>query len=166
MRVLVTSFALAVLISCTSKPPQQEARDATTKSTSEIGQPNLVQQKMCAEQAKKTFDDTQQQTRQLGGDQPLSDYTSHFDPQSNICYVRIIAMTASKGGGVTNSDIVYDAFERRVFASYLWMNYSGKKYWEVAPSECEVHPPHQPPMSCRSSEEFNGLVEKWLGVAQ
>ncbi len=120
---------------------------------------------MCAEQAKKAFDEDQQQTRKLGGDQPISDYTSHFDPQKNVCYVRISATTASKRG-FTNSVVVYDAFERRAFATYLWMNYSGKKYWEVKPSECELHPLQQPAVYCESSEEFNGLVEKWFGVGE
>jgi hypothetical protein len=158
-------FALLLMISCTSKPPRQEVKPASAESTSDVSHPTLVQQKMCAEQAKKAFDENQQEARQLGGDQPISDYTSHFDPQKNICYVRITSTTASKRG-VTNSDVVYDAFERRLFGNYFWLNYDGKKYWEVKPAQCEVHPQQQPTVYCQSSEEFNDLVEKWFGVSK
>ena len=80
-----------------------------------------------------------------------------------FCYVRITS-TLSKSGvyGV----VVYDAFERRVFASYSWSNYSKRSAPEVKPSVCEVHPPQQPTVYCQSSEEFNSLVEKWFGVAE
>ena len=137
----------------------------SAESTPNVARPTLTQQQLCAEQAKKAFDEDQQQARQLGGDKPISDYTSHFDPQKNVCYVRISAATVSKRG-VTNSVVIYDAFERRTFANFLWVNNSGKKYWEVKPLECEVHPQQQPTAYCNSSDEFNELVEKWFGVAE
>jgi hypothetical protein len=165
MKGLITSFALSLLVSCALKPQRQEVKAASAESTAEVARPTLTQQKLCAEQAKKAFDEGQQQARQLGGDSPISDYTSHFDPQKNVCYVRVSAVTASKRG-VTNSVVVYDAFERRIFANFLWVNYSQKKYWEVKPSECEVHPPQLSTIHCQSSDEFNDLVEKWFGVAQ
>ena len=161
MKLLVALFALALLISCRSKPQRQEA---SAESRSETSGPTLAQQKLCAEQAKKAFDEYRQGGK-LGGDEPMLDYTSHFDPQKNLCYVRINSTTMGKSGE-TISAIVYDAFERRVFASYAWVSYSGKKYWEVKPSECEVHPQQQPTVYCQSIEEFNDLVEKWFGVAQ
>jgi hypothetical protein len=116
-------------------------------------------------QAKKFFDEYQQQAVQLEGDKPILDYTSHFDPQKDTCYVRINSGTAGEAG-VISSSMVYDAFERRVFATYLWMNYSHKKYWEIKPTECEAHPQQQPTVYCQSSEEFNDLVEKWFGVSE
>jgi len=120
---------------------------------------------MCAEQAKKAFDEYQQEATQMGGDKPMLDYASHFDPQKGVCYLRINSITASKRG-VTNSAIVWDAFERRVFANFLWANYSGKRYWEIRPTQCELYPQQQPTVYCQSSDEFNDLVEKWFGLSE
>jgi hypothetical protein len=163
MRLRLALFLLALLVSCRSKPQTQAA---AAEPTPDATRATLAQQKLCAEQAKKAFDENEQEARQLEQDfQPISDYTSHFDPQKNVCYVRITSTTATKTG-VMNSDVVYDAFERRMFANYLWTNYSGKKYWEVKPSQCEVHPQQQSTVNCQSSEEFDNLVEKWFGVAK
>jgi hypothetical protein len=126
---------------------------------------SLAQQKMCAEQAKKMFEEDEESARQLGDKNEfrLADHTSHFDPQKNVCYVRIQTTTTSKTGPA-ESIAVSDAFERRLFALYVWTNTQGKKYWEVKPYRCEVHPPKQETIKCQSSEEFNALVEKWFGV--
>lgn len=122
---------------------------------------------MCAEQAKKDFDEDQRQYRESFGKtgSQFSDYTSHFDPQRNICYVRIDVSLIN--GKIPSTAInVYDAFERRVYASYSWVNAQNKKYWEVKPLECEVDPPKETKITCGSSEEFDQLVEKWFGVAK
>lgn len=165
MRPTASLFALLLLISCASSLQAQGDKAAAAQSKPDNARPTLTQQKICAEQAKKSFDEYEQQPPHSGEDNPAADYTSHFDPQKNVCYVRISATTASKQS-VTNSVVVYDAFERRVFANYFWVNSEGKKYWEVKPTMCEVHPQQQTTVYCHSSEEFNNLVEKWFGVAE
>jgi hypothetical protein len=161
MRALATLLTLALLVSCASKPEQHSVKAATPEPASDPAHPTLAQQKMCAEQAKKAFDDDEQRSRQSGSKGTLSDYTSHFDPEKNICYVRINSISAT-----VISTIVYDAFERRLFASYGWVNANGKKFWEVKPMECKVLPPKIEPITCQSDDEFNALVEKWFGVSE
>lgn len=162
MRLLVAFSALLTLVSCTAQPQRQEEHTAPVESKAGGAHPTLIQQKLCAEQAKKAFDEYEE-----GGHKPgeMSDYTSHLDVNKNVCYVRVSTTTATKQS-VTNSVSVFDAFERRVFANYIWVNNSGKKYWEVKPLECDVHPQQQAIIYCQSSDEFDELVEKWFGVAQ
>jgi hypothetical protein len=165
MKTVSAFVALALLLSCNSKPESQHANVAPPAS--DPPRPTLEQQKMCAEQARKDFDEDQRQYRESFGNtsSQLSDYTSHFDSQKNICYVRIDS-TLTNGGVPSTAITVYDAFERRVYASYLWINSQKKKYWEVKPVECEIDPPKETKITCGSSEEFDQLVDKWFGVAK
>ena len=121
----------------------------------------LAQQKECANQAAKVF----QRDKETGTKVVTSDYTSHYDPKANICYVRIM-QTLMNGKVPSTSDVVYDAFERRVYANYLWINSEGKKYWEVSPMECAVHPIGKDEITCKSAPEFDELVEDLLGIGK
>jgi hypothetical protein len=82
-----------------------------------------------------------------------------------VCYVRVHRANEDYGVPVV-SDVVYDAFEGRVYANYVWTNSQQKKYWEVAPAECSVKPREQPEIVCRSSEEFDELVDKNFGISR
>src|ERR1035438_6326439 len=91
----------------------------------------LAQQKMCEEQAAKRYlEDKNRDDFGLNKkNPPIESYTSHFDPSVNVCYVRINSTTGNPSGG---TDVVYDAFGGRVFATYIWINIEGKKYYEVS----------------------------------
>jgi hypothetical protein len=119
----------------------------------------LAQQKMCDDQAKKKFHVDFPHPNQM------TNYTSHYDAKMNVCYVMVHHVdTATAGPSV--SDTVYDAFEGRLYASYIWVNPNGKKYWEVAPSECWVKPIGVQKQTCKDSEEFDEMVEKNFGIAK
>jgi hypothetical protein len=121
----------------------------------------LAQQKMCDEQARKKFHEDNQDVPPHERGQ----YTSHFDAAGNVCYM--LVHHAGTGNGVPSvSDLVYDAFEGREYASYTWVNTQKKKYWEVAPMECKVKPRGKAEITCKSSAEFEGLIEKYFGVAK
>ncbi len=165
MRTLAALLSLALLASCASKPEPQSVKAATAEPATESSRPSLAQQKMCAEQAQKTFDDYKVETRSMADQIVRLDYTSHFDPRRNVCYVRIQHINLA-GGVSTTSTFVLDAFERRIFANYGWSNPQHRPASEVTPLICEVHPPNQDKITCGSGDEFNALAEKWFGVAE
>lgn len=126
----------------------------------------LAQQKMCDEQAAKRFheDENSDDFGTKKKNPPITSYTSHYDPAVNVCYVRINSFGGVDSAAV--SDVVYDAFGGRVYATYIWVNPLKKKFYEVPPSECEINIPGKPLEKCNSSEEFNELAEKYFGVTQ
>lgn len=143
---------LAVLILAVSALGQAAPRSAT-----------LAQQKMCADQARRAFKEFYSPSK----DGISYDYTSHYDTRANVCYILV------HGGGVFRdtgspsvSNTVFDAFEGRTFASYMWINSENKKYWEVAPMECTVTPRGQEEILCKSSGEFEKLIDKYFGIGR
>ena len=67
---------------------------------------------------------------------------------------------------VSDTETVSDAFEGRGYASYVWVNAENKKYWEVAPMTCVAYPRGQTEITCKSSDEFDALVDKYFGIAR
>ncbi len=125
---------------------------------------SLAQQKMCDEQAGKKFRENQSTDNIPKSKTIITSYTSHYDPAVNVCYIRVTSTSADKFPIIT--DVVYDAFGGRIYANYLWINSQNKKAWEVSPATCEIHIPGRPDETCKSSEEFDELTEKYFGVAQ
>jgi hypothetical protein len=123
----------------------------------------LEQQKMCSEQATKAYREylTPDSIPRPKGE--IGSYTSHYDPAVNVCYIRVDTTSADKVP--MNSAVVYDAFGGRVYATYTWINTENKKFWEVSPTDCEIHIPGKPDETCKSSDDFNELTEKYFGVA-
>jgi len=130
----------------------------------------LAQQKMCADQAKRAFNESD-------ASKPIRDktmrrvspaeYTSHYDAKANVCYIMVREndiFDKDNEKTVSNSMVVYDAFEGRVYANYLWFSQKDKKYWEVAPMDCNIKPRGQDEITCKSSEEFQHLVDKHFGI--
>jgi hypothetical protein len=108
---------------------------------------SLAQQKMCDEQARKRSHEDTHGT--------WDDYTSHYDPTVNVCYIRA---TIYVGGAVSHS--VSDAFGGRLYA--IWASSQDKKAREL----CEIYIPSKPVQKCNSIEDFNELTEKYFGVTQ
>jgi hypothetical protein len=116
----------------------------------------LAQQKMCADQARKTFD------KDYAGQN--ADFTSHYDPKVNVCYIMIHVFP--KAGEMAWSEVVFDAFELRVYASIIWDNPEHKKYWEVVPLECYIKPVGSDKAFCHSADEFEALIDKHFGIGR
>jgi hypothetical protein len=166
--VVVAVLILSVCtVACNHSSPTKPGSDATPKQSETPREPQpvftphiatLAEQKMCDEQALKRFHEYTEKNEKF------ATYTSHYDPSVNVCYVRVNRVTADKFP-MDNSN-VFDAFEGRMYASYMWMNPQGKKYWEVSPSDCEINIPGKDKIVCKSSDEFSELTEKYFGVAQ
>src|SRR6266853_5341736 len=125
---------------------------------------SLDEQKKCDAQASKVYHEGRALEGHHGEDSTgMNGYTSHFDPATNICYVWVRWAKIDKKGP-TFADNISDAFEGRLYASYMWMNLEGKKSWEVTPSICSVKPRKQEEITCKTEEEFVSLVDKYFGI--
>jgi hypothetical protein len=124
-------------------------------------QANLTEQRACSNQADKTF--------KVDFPKPWNgwdySFTNHYDSKLSICYIWIHGLK-SENKSISVSDVVYNAFEGRTYASYLWINSEGKKYWEVSPMECSVKPRGQEEILCKSSDEFDQLVDRYFGIGR
>ena len=127
---------------------------------------SLDEQKKCDGQASKVY----HHGRELEGyhaedSTGMNGYTSHFDPATNICYVWVRWAKIDKES-ITFADTIEDAFEGRVYASYMWMNFGEKKAGEVKPIECWAKPRKQDKLMCESEDDFDKLVDKYFGIGR
>ena len=125
----------------------------------------LDEQKKCDAQASKRYHEGRARDRHHEEDTTgMNGYTSHFNPETNICYVWV-RYSKIDDKTVTLADTISDAFEGRVYANYLWFN-PGKKAWEVTPTSCWVKPRKQDQIMCKTQEEFDSLVDKYFGIGR
>jgi hypothetical protein len=123
----------------------------------------LADQKMCAAQAKKFYnEDTGFATIQHA---TKNEFTSHYDPATKVCYVRI-DITTFEDKKTTVSSYIFDAFEGRDVGTYIWFSDPRRKYWEVKPTLCNIKPPGKPKQTCGSTEEFEELADKYFGFGE
>jgi hypothetical protein len=138
---------------------------AISQAAGQQAHSSLSDQKMCADQAKKFFNDTD-----FADDSkhPLkNEFTSHYDAPKKACYVRVNYTTRpSATAEVVVSSYVFDAFEGRTLASYNWVSETGKKYWEVKPMICWVKPIGESKSTCSTTEEFESVVDKLFGLGE
>ena len=55
-----------------------------------------------------------------------------------------------------------DAYERRVYAIYIWIGQENKKHSEVPPIVCELIPSIADKRNCTSREEFDAFVAGYM----
>jgi hypothetical protein len=156
MRILLAVVAAFFFTSGAHGQETQGPRQAT-----------LTQQKMCADQAKRAFHEMDAaEPKRKHNSVDSTDYTSHYDAKVNVCYIMTSSVLYLGNGTESVGRVVSDAFEGRVYASYLWLSDKVKKYWEVKPVDCSVKPRGQPEITCKDSDEFEQLVDKYFGVAR
>jgi hypothetical protein len=162
-KIIAVMICCLLAMSCGRLQQKPVTEQADTSYPSPLFEPHkatLAQQKMCDEQAAKRFNEYTT-TR----DRDQDSYTSHYDPAVNVCYVRINQLLA-EGGTFSTSVTITDAFEGQVYASYFWSNPEKKKYWEVAPSDCQINVPGKDSLKCTSSDEFDDLTTKYFGTSK
>ncbi|MGD0825511.1 MAG: hypothetical protein ABR908_13060 [Terriglobales bacterium] len=155
-KVALPTIAFLTLTACDKTQPVQTKQEAPV--IEDASQPRLAtlpQQKLCAEQADKQFNIY---GTPRSGD-TANDFVSHYDARANVCYM-MIHRAGMTYGKVSVEDIVFDAFENHDYATY-WRSSS-----DAAPSRCEVKPRGRPEIKCKSSEEFDSLVERYFGLAR
>ncbi len=116
---------------------------------------SLELQAKCAKQAKTAFDEQGFKARDMAG------YQSHYNGRINKCMIHVENRTFVDKG---NSDIrtVFDAFENKEYASYMWSSDGSKKFNEVSPMLCEVKLESGEKQKCQSQQEFEELVKRYM----
>jgi hypothetical protein len=134
---------------------------------SELRAQSLQNQAICAAEAKKTFQqdnaewDRQDKQMNLGMETISVDYESHYNTKINRCLMLVTRMYSFRKQTSTSKNL-FDAIERRAYGAYLWTTREGKKYWEVPPVSCELTPTHGETQYCKSEDEFNAFVAKYM----
>ena len=122
--------------------------DIVNKKNNEV---SLELQGKCAKQAGETF-------RVLGYKIGGTDfYESHYNKKLNVCFLSISSLYKS-----TVSESLVDAYEQRVYATYMWIADKNKKYSEVVPMLCRVMPNTKYETKCSSEEEYKSYVAKLM----
>jgi len=116
---------------------------------------SLEQQAVCAKQAKIALQEYENEIQKKASpnlDQH-SDYQSHYNTKLNKCLMEI-ETTFFDGGHITTSVLLMDAFEQRVYASYVWASPNV--------NSCDLVPTSQTQTHCSSREEFDAFVAKYM----
>jgi hypothetical protein len=120
---------------------------------------SLEDQAMCAEQARKVFQEREFEFRKLAHayDHLQSDHQSHYNTKLKKCFllreeIRMLIANTSTSKSLT------DAFERRTYATYLQITFRRKD----ATTYCELMPSLQRKQDCSTLEEFNAFVAPYM----
>ena len=119
-------------------------------------------QATCAAQARKAFNEFEREWKTDPGGKAFktlsTDYQSHYNTKLKKCLMLITMM----GNQSQASVYLSDAYERRIYASYLGFSHEIKEYWEVPPITCELIPSLPEKKHCNSSEEFDAFVAEYM----
>jgi hypothetical protein len=146
MRTFIILFAL-IVSGCT--------RSAAPLESPHEQQATLSQQKMCADQADKSFNESSFAAQSPGG--LGNTYTNHYDPSANVCYIEVTQRYMS-GENLLYGLLVYDAFEGRVYGEFTSFSKDSK------PMECSIKPRDRDEIVCASQEEFDKLALHYFGT--
>ncbi len=139
----------------TLQQQQTELESLKKKQAVEIVAPPIELQEKCSGQAQRIFE-------QLGWNAKGSDsYENHYNPKLNRCFILISTWNAT---AVTKN--LSDAYEGKVYGSYVWFPSKGKKYWEVSPTECWVLLPSGEKATCQLDAEFDNLAKIYMEETQ
>src|SRR5437762_3175471 len=111
-------------------------------------------QSKCAEQARREFN--------AAGYKPnnMASYLNHYNLKLNKCFMQVESYDSSRPKAVIFTNrTVSDAFEGKVYGTYIWRTVEGKKYWEVPPLQCQVVLPSGEEQRCKSDDEFKDLIK-------
>lgn len=127
----------------------------------------LAQQKMCADQAKKFFNESDTLTKPPKPAIVIlpASYVDHYDAKANVCYVAIATFESTDAGKtIIYSTAVFDAFEQTSYADYSTTSDRVKNWVDTKPLICTVEPRDQSEITCKSEREFNALIKKYFGL--
>jgi hypothetical protein len=116
-------------------------------------------QAMCAEQARKVFQEWKHEfnKNKFGITLFSSDYQSHYNTKLKKCLVLI-----HSSSNIGKQIHLTDAFERTFYAAYHWVSEEGKKFWEVPPRTCDLAASYREKKNCTTREEFDAFVAEFM----
>jgi Trypsin-like peptidase domain len=138
-------------------PNEHESVKTENRDQEQALHSTMAQQKMCADQAKKFFNDSDYNFKS----NPFNDYTSHFDAKTNVCYVMVSIDKNQIPEQWAIAYEVYNAFEgveRARLEAKVEM--SGP---EPKPYACTVELEEER-VRCETKDEFFSLIKKHFGL--
>lgn len=85
-------------------------------------------------------------------------YTSHYDPEANICYAHITQLK-KRNGDTEHQELIVDAFENMGYAVFYEPSPSRP------PTTCTVTPlDKKDAVECTSKAEFDALVHRYYNL--
>ena len=124
--------------------------------TTERREATLAEQKMYADQAAKV---DAQDPGKSSTNTVTHNYTSHYDPKANVCYVMIYNMYLNKDNSAFTTIALVDAFEGRGYGLF-----TESPTGHV--NQCMIPIDHSHDNNCRSQTEFKALALKLYGISQ
>jgi len=136
---------------------QRQIEDLNSKLEAMSKTVSLDVQEKCAKQALEEF------RRQGYTTHPYADFSDHFNPKFNKCFMEIAdTQSSSVKGQILGSRALTDAFEGKVYGNYIFSTQKGKQFWEVPPLECYVVKLSGEQEHCHSFEEYQSLAKQYL----
>jgi hypothetical protein len=122
--------------------------------TSGASAQSLEQQALCAKQAKIALQEYEDDNRKLSPNlNQHSEYQSHYNTKLDKCLINIQTMIFGDNN-ITTSVLLMDAFEQRVYASYVWAS--------PQVNSCDLILSSQDQRTCSSKEDFDAFVAKYM----
>jgi hypothetical protein len=91
----------------------------------------------------------------------LDSFTNHYNAELRKCFILIqSADTKTEKGKIWQNKDLWDAYERKNYAAFMWRSDPAK---QVKPVECHVFMPTGEKKTCESAEEFDELVKTYMG---
>jgi hypothetical protein len=121
---------------------------------------SLEQQGICAKQAKVAFEEYNAYYNKLRVTTPeplISDYATHYNAKLNKCFVSINTYDVENDEAIT-TEMLMDAFERRVYANYGVNAPRG----QIAVITCNLFPTIKDETHCTSKDEYDAFVAKYM----
>ncbi len=141
-----------------SRNQQREILELQSKLDAIPKTASLELQGKCAAQAREEFILEGYKTT----DQ-FASFSSHYNLKLNKCFVLTQNTdTKTSRGEIVTSETLVDAFEGKVFGTYIWSSRKGKKFWEVPPLQCKVTLTSGEDQVCHSSDEFDEGVKHYM----
>ena len=156
--LLVAVLALTYKLYVVSDQTKQNATQIITIQNKINGftkTADLDLQAKCSKQASFMFNELGY--NKSGNFGSLSSYQSHYNNKFNKCFLSIYYVE----GKFVNQSVI-DAYEQKVFATYMWTGQEGKKYWEVAPVLCKSMPETSSEKTCKSDNEYKEFVKSFM----
>ncbi|HXM83543.1 MAG TPA: hypothetical protein VN929_16655 [Burkholderiales bacterium] len=152
--------AIVLVLSWFLNAQRSEIAELTSKLNDKAAREGLEQQQKCALQAEKIFG-------QLGyklndpRSKIFASLQSHYSAKQNKCFMTV-ETTDMGTGTLANTKYLFDAFEQRGYAEYMWIADKVKKYWEVPPITCKLTPSSANERICKSEDEYKAFVATYM----
>ncbi len=147
-------------IRSTVQDQQKQIRTFQEKLTKDTNAAQYDLQEKCANQAQRDFQSSgykQASATQAG---ETVDFSNHYNSELKKCLILVEGVNFKQGDFWTHKTLS-DANERKIYGSYLWSFVKGKE--DNPPLECSVVMPSREVRKCTSSEEFDSLIESYMG---